>query len=190
MNHEHVRTSLASLCKNIAPPLQPIHSAATKELHGDLLLPDDILALVGVFGSGNFCIGTDDGFDLEVFNPFAPDYSAKISRELGTLNQLKEIEGEQYIPYPIHPMQPGLLPWGWADGRKGFYWYTDGKPNDWTVIVMYDIEIVTPFRMSMLEFLRSLLCGELDCSFIGGVSTSDNRIASDLVHFRPFVPPG
>ena len=66
---------------------------------------------------------------------------------------------------------------------------TDGEPASWTVVVMYDIEIFTHFDMTMLEFLEKLLCGDLDCSFIGGVDMPENRINPTAIQFTPRILP-
>src|SRR5262249_54817600 len=98
-------------------------------------------------------------------------------------------EGNDYIPYCIWPEQSGLLLWGYGEHRKHFFWLTEGDPRSWPVIVMYDIEIFTRFEMPMLPFLEKLLCGHIDCSFIGGVDDHGNRINPASLRFVQRILP-
>ncbi len=62
-------------------------------------------------------------------------------------------------------------------------------PDVWPVVVMYDMEIFTRFDMAMVNFVAQLLCGDLDCSFIGGTDDDDNRIDPSRIKFVSRIMP-
>ena len=64
----------------------------------------------------------------------------------------------------------------------------EGKPQEWPVLVMYDLEIWTRFDMPMVVFHELLFFGELDCSFIGWIKQYSRRNPSQI-SFRPRIPP-
>lgn len=145
------------------------------------------MKFVHTYGSGYFDI--DGSIFLEVLNPYSPDYWAKQNRDLDSIRQLKQTEGGEHIPFGIYPEHPGLLLWGYGQDRKHFFWLSDGNPTNWPVIAMHDLEVVTRFDCSMTSFLQRLMCGEIECSFIGGVNTTDNRIDPKACKFVPEVVP-
>jgi hypothetical protein len=172
---------LLQLTRCIAPPSSPI-GIAGQTLVADLPpLPPDAVSFVRKFGSGYFDI--DGGIFLEVLNPYSSDYWTKQNRDLENLRQLKQSEGAEYIPFDIYPTQPGLLLWGYGEDRKHFFWLTEGDPTVWPVIALHDLEIVTRFDCSMTHLVKQLMCGEIDCAFIGGVNTADNRIDPQACKF-------
>ena len=163
-----------------------IHARLPKP-HNVPTLPPDVKKFIHTYGSGYFHV--DGSVFLEVLNPYSPDYWAKQTRDLDNVRQLKESEGNSYVPYGIFPDQPGLLLWGYGEDRKHFFWLTEGEPSDWPVFAMHDLEILTRFDCSMLRFIKRLLCGEIDCSFIGGVDTTNNRVDPQRCTFVAEVTP-
>ena len=89
----------------------------------------------------------------------------------------------------LFPEPDGLLLWGFGQDRKHFFWHTLGPPESWKVIALYDLEIFTRFEMPMIRFMEQLLCGELDCSFIGGVDAPENKLNSAALQFVPRIMP-
>ena len=161
---DEIDASLERLTAAIPPPAHPL-GLDIKQLPADLpLLPADLFRFAAVYGSGFF----DDGsVFLAVLNPYEDGYWRKQNRDLQLVREFKEEEGDDYIPYDIYPQQPGLFLWGYGQDRKHFFWLTEGQAGSWPVVVMYDIEIFTRFATPMVRFLEQLLCGDLDCSFIG-----------------------
>ncbi len=172
---------LGELIAAVAPPKTPIGVSVHAKAPNLPALPPDLMKFIQAYGSGYFDI--DGSIFLEVLNPYSDDYWAKQNRDLDTIRQLKLSEGDEYIPYEIYPDQPGLLLWGYGEDRKHFFWFTDGDPSVWPVIAMYDLEIFTRFDLSMLSFTKQLLCGEIDCSFIGGVDTANNHVDPQTCKF-------
>jgi hypothetical protein len=149
-------------------------------------LPDDLLAFINLYGSGVF---TSDNLNLNLYltvmNPYEEKYGKTQNQKLGILLELKEYNGADFIPYDVYPDRPGLLFWGFTDTRKDFLWLTEGEPNSWPVMVMVDVEIFTRFEMGMLQFLEQMLCGDLDCSFLGNTALPNNRYDPALIRFEP-----
>jgi hypothetical protein len=184
MSSKAISTALKRLAEVVAPPRKPLQVTGT--IRGDIRFPDDYLALIGLYGSGSFQV-EGAGAVLTLLNPYWRGYWKRVQEELELVREFKEEEGDEYIPYEIHPDSPGLLIWGYGEGRKHYFWLTEGKPNRWPNIVMYDIELFTRFDIPMVVFLQRLLCGELDCTFIG-LSVENNRIDPSTVTFNPEAP--
>jgi hypothetical protein len=75
-----------------------------------LALPKDAYDFARTYGSGSF-------FDMIVFNPLSTrTYLERVTGLCDIFRELKESErgrlspNEEYIPYDIHPVRPGLLP--------------------------------------------------------------------------------
>lgn len=175
-------TALERLIKAVAPPDKP--SATEGDIpQGIPALPRDYLSLIGAYGSGSFYV--EQVGDLVILlNPYSHDYLKRSQDELDMAREVKRTEGDDYIPYEIYPKSPGLLIWGYGEDRKHYFWLTEGKPDEWPVIVMYDIEIFTRFDVPMTEFLRQLFCGEIECNFIGFQKPYDRIDPSDVT-FEP-----
>lgn len=182
-----IQHSLTRLMFAYPPPANPL-GFDLQSLPTQLAsLPPDLFAFIRIYGSGLFR-DKNSGMLLNVLNPYERNYSNKVDTDLALLRRLKKEEGDAYVPYPIWPESGGLLLWAYGDNRKHFFWKTDGDPGSWTVVVMYDLEIFTAFDLSLLQFLEQLLCGDLDCTFIG-CSDNQNRIDPTSVQFIPRVLP-
>ncbi len=178
---------LRELVTAIAPPPHPIGFDSAPDLQLLPGFPPDLMMFMRAYGSG--CFDVQDSFSLEVLNPWETKYWLKQFRYLNNIRLAKEIEGEDYIPYSVYPDSPGLFLWGTTDKQKDFFWLTEGEPEDWPILVIYDQEVFTRFDCSMLDFLKQLLCGEIDCTFIGGVDTPNNRINPFDCKFEPWILP-
>ena len=183
---EEIKRSLDRLIAAIAPPTQALGLESNNLPENLPGLPLDLLAYIDVYGSGFFENG---GMFLTVLNPYEKDYWKKQNTDLDLVRQFKAQEGDGYVPYAVWPDQSGLLLWGYGENRKHFFWLTEGDPGAWPVIVMYDLEIFTRFDMPMLPFLEKLLCGDLDCGFIGGVDDPGNRVNPASLKFVPSILP-
>jgi hypothetical protein len=182
MSKTQSERSLERLVKAITPPTTPLHAPGTVGSAG-ATFPDDLYLFISTYGSGSFQY---EGSDLVVvLNPFEPRYQAKRDKYLDLIREYKQEEGNNYIPYDIHPEKPGLFTWGWGEGRKHFFWLTQGEANDWPVIALYDIELFNRFDMPMILFLEQLLTGQMDADFIG----IPGKLAARAVEFHPGVVP-
>jgi len=182
MKKASTESNLKKIQATVAPPAQPAGIGRGSPVENTPALPNDFTQFVRLYGSGSFENG---GTFLTVLNPFEKHSAEQFDQHSNSISNLVKGEGEDYIPYKLHPAKPGLLLWGYGEDRKHFFWLTKGNPEEWTVVAMHDLEICTPFDMPMVEFLKQLLCSELDCSFIGGVETDSNRIEPGYLKFNP-----
>jgi hypothetical protein len=168
----NTKSSLQRLLKMIPPPSTPLETA------GDLAslvfakgnkgaFPLDYLTLVEKYGSGEFRGEGDIGMIASVHNLRAAAYQSYLDKEHEYLREYKVEEGGGYSAYDIYPASPGLLQWGWAEGRKAYFWLTEGAPSRWPIIIMWDFEFAGRFDMPLVVFLEKLLSGKLDCRFLG-----------------------
>lgn len=185
---DHSQKSLQRLVSVIRPPETPLENNPRSSTSDYPPVPPDLQLLIGEYGSGSFEY-EESGAIVRVHNPYESEYWRKQEKYLDLLRYFKVQFGEEYIPYPIYPEEGGLLPWGSGEGRKHYFWKMDGDPPAWPVIVMYDIEIFTRFDMTMVQFLEKLLCGELDCSFIGGTDEPNNCLDPAKLIFDPRILP-
>jgi hypothetical protein len=166
-----VRVSLRRLLRRIPPPRIPREvgrepTALTFASGAPVKFPPDYLRLTGKYGSGEFVEEGDLGMLVSAHNPRARAYRRFLDTKHRTARLMKQQEGE-YRDYEIFPASPGLLQWGWAEGRKGYFWLTEGSPPRWPTVVMWDHRFAGRFDLPVVVFLERLLCGDLDCRFIG-----------------------
>jgi hypothetical protein len=191
--------SLSRLIGAIPPPQHPLETTGhVSLLHftdgQQVVFPPDYLRLIDAYGSGDF---TSDerygegtiGDILHLRNACAPGYQTCLMQESSFLREYKESEGDRYVPYAVYPDKPGILPWGGADFRLSYFWLTEGKPEQWPVLLMHDLEIWTRFDMPMTVFLEQLLFGEINCSCIGWRGEYSRRNPAHI-SFRPRIQPG
>ena len=198
MKRHDIETAFDRLTEAVPPPQQPLETSGPLSSVNfadgrEVVFPPDYLRLINAYGSGDFYSDEDYGDGpigdlVYLMNPFAPSYQNRLKQESEFLQGYKNSEGDKYIPYDVYPQTPGILPWGWCEGRKNYFWLTEGPPQEWPVLVMYDLEIWTRFDMPMVVFLEQLFFGEIDCSFIGWPDESSQRDPSQIA-FRPRVPP-
>jgi len=178
MKEPQYKRFIDALVKEIPPPSSPIDKdiAATADLR---TLPPDLPLFIQKYGTGHFTTGGE--IFVSVYNPAHEGDLQQREELLAILRSYKAAEGDEYLPCEIFPESPGLLPWGWGDGRQQYCWYTKGRPAEWSVYTYFDMEIITKFKMCMVEFLEKLLCGKLDAACIG----RPGRIDPMTVRFVP-----
>ncbi len=134
-------------------------------------LPFEYKMIVDAFGLGTF------GGIMTLFTPMA---------ERSHLNLISHHEYVQanlhlysgFIDYPIFPDRGGLLAFGACENWEMFYWITEGKPNEWPILLneqrgpRYD-----RFEVTLSEFMTGLLRQELKPSVLaddyGSLVTSE-----------------
>jgi len=182
-------SSLQRLLELVLPPLASLEVEGPPATisFGDgrrVTFPPDYLALVGKYGSGEFNQDGDVGMVVSVHNPRAAVFQKSLDKEHAYLREYKQQEGGGYAAYDIFPDTPGLLQWGWAEGRKAYFWLTEGAPEQWPLIVMWDFEFFGRFDMPLVVFLERLVSGEMDARFLGDES-EPMRLDPALISFAP-----
>lgn len=135
--------------------------------------------------------GSTIGNLVYLMNPFAPSFQQRLQARSQSLQEHKawtESEGDEQVPYSVYPKTPGVLQWGFTDQRLDYFWLTEGKPEDWPVLVMHDLEIWTRFDMPTVVFLEQFFFGKIDCSVMGWVEEYSRRDPS-RIYFEPQIPP-
>jgi len=153
--------SLKKLLAAIPPPPKP------RFVDGPLLdatlppLPEDHAALVRAYGSGEFS-DARIGCVIEVFNPRDPWHKKVVGQGYDILRDYRKCEGDELMPYPVHPERPGALICGWNDTRDYWFWHVNGDdPNRWPTVFYGDMEDAFEFDMPMVVFMQRLFFGEI-----------------------------
>lgn len=145
----------------VRPPVSPIETPASNDNLPDCLdrqLPDDLLEFSRTFGGGSF------GGRLTIYNPYSPNYSDIIQFVCETYKDIADFEGNSIFPYKLYPNTPGLYPWGSEDNGHEFFWYTEGLPNQWSVVLCAgDPRRFETYDMTMTSFLAKFLSNTLSC---------------------------
>jgi hypothetical protein len=129
--------SIEELLLVVEPPAQPIEAGThsdfqTIEKKLGICLPPDYRDIGLCYGSGAF---VDPGrMKVEVYNPFSAKYFEKVTSNSHFLQEMKNIEEEE-VPYNIYPENPGLFLWGWDDNGWNLCWFTEGRPDQWPILV-------------------------------------------------------
>jgi hypothetical protein len=158
---------LITKIRGIVPP--PANAVGTGDNKGwnqvenklGLLLPDDYKAFIETYGDGYLA-----GF-IHVFNPFSesPHLSllTNVDKVCRTYRELKASEGDAQVPYAVYPDKPGLLPWGRNDLGHYMFWFTDGEPNNWPVVLAEGRgDRFETFDMGIVMFLAKALSHEIN----------------------------
>jgi hypothetical protein len=126
--------ALESLVRELPPPINPSDAQGDWESIENrlgLTFPEDYKEFVSVYGSGVIC-----GF-LTIYSPFSSDRNHGFEQQsplaLGNLRRYRE-EGFD-VPYPIHPEESGLLPFGTTENFNYLAWSRVGSPAKWPIVV-------------------------------------------------------
>jgi hypothetical protein len=109
-------------------------------------LPNDYKALLAAYPGSTRFFGWYDFL--------RPEVRKAVAEELDQLRQLRDdIDGQELyfaertgkptadvrspIPFPLHPEEDGLFPWGSAADGVSFYWLRAGLPSQWDVVASY-----------------------------------------------------
>lgn len=190
-----VQTALRRLTRLVTPPESPLEVTGRPPRlmfasGAPVRLPPDYLQLTKLYGSGEFSLDGGAGMIAEVYNPRAAAFRERFDWWHGHLRWYKAEEGRGYEKYAIFPESPGLLMWGSSDQRQAYFWLTEGMPERWPLIVMWQSEFFSRYEMPLVVFLYRLVAGELDARFLGDES-SPMRLDADRISFIPrLMPPG
>jgi len=158
---------LDKLIKILPPPEFP-QKTGDKEQWGEFFgalgteLPTDYVKFIGIYGTGGI-----DNF-LWILTPFVNDENVNY---LGRQKEMKDsyIQSKknfpQYYKHDVYPSSGGILPWAYTDNGDELYWLTDGKPDEWKIVVY---ESRSPenytYSLTMVEFLYQIITKELICN--------------------------
>jgi len=161
--------TVESLSKLITLPALPVDCGSVEgwqriEESLSTALPNDYKKYINRFGSGSI------GRFLWPFNPFSRNENLNLIEQvkirLNALQVLKDRFSEKH-PYPLYPEMGGLLPWGATDNGDVLFWLTDGKPDDWIVVIN---ESRGPkfekFEETTTSFLSKLITGDIVSNII------------------------
>jgi hypothetical protein len=163
--------SLQILTHVMPPPVDPEETGSTNEWQSveetiGTRLPSDYKQYINTYGSGSI------GDFLWPYNPFSRTEALNLMQrnesDLGALREIRELAGEDEVPYPLYPEPEGLLSWGISDNGDVLYWLTQGDPDDWHVIIN---ESRGPwferFEESATSFLANLITGDIVSEILG-----------------------
>lgn len=156
-------TWIDKLCDWIPGPqnfLPPDDAAlANTQLKLGVTLPSDFVALCRHYGSGEFC--ALEWFGVKLANPFAAEFVDH--QEYLHMDYTSYVDsGNENLTVSVFPNPMGLLPFAWYN-RIHFTWETDGSPDDWPIVVIWDYEVggFNEYDMSCGEFLWHFLRHEM-----------------------------
>ena len=124
----------------IAPPREPRDTkGAWAEVEAALSIrfPVDFRELIQRYGTGEFFGG------LLILNPFNQWCRRQITKELQNYRAMRDA---MELSLKLHPESPGLFPWGRDTNGNGFFWLTEGVPDEWPVVQVGHNEEDKPHR--------------------------------------------
>lgn len=69
-----------------------------------------------------------------------------------------------YYKHDVYPSTGGLLPWAYTDNGDELFWLTEGKPDEWKIVVY---ESRSPenytYSLNMVDFLYQVITGQTVC---------------------------
>ena len=154
--------TLRDLAAVVRPPLHPVDGEPLTGTHAieaalGVALPKEATEFGRLYGSGTF------GDSVEILNPFSSVYLERVEEVSGCYRDLKRLEGNQFIPYDIHPRRPGLLVCGSEVNGHMLFWLTEGDPDRWPLVLMAVDGEFQELQMSFSEFLVKTFRGEMSC---------------------------
>lgn len=157
----HNKTSeLAAL---VSPPEHPMDfdDASLQRNQGILRIefPQDVVEYARTFGSGTF----DAAYSWEVWSPARRTYPLIVLEFSRICNIFKEAMEIDDVPFPIFPEVGGILPFASSDGGDWVCWITDGEPDDWKVVDLYQYEqgFYQVLEMGFSEYFIKVLTREI-----------------------------
>lgn len=122
-------------------------------------LPKDLNDIVSTYGSGTF---VDKGRHwIKIYNPCSAEYPEEIITHRTNLEAFKAGEGDDFVPYPVFPSKPGLLACGSDANANEIYWLTEGKPEDWSIVIRTPSNEYEQFRGPLSSFLAKVFRREI-----------------------------
>ncbi|TMV50637.1 SMI1/KNR4 family protein [Paenibacillus mesophilus] len=154
------------LLKTLIPPENPHNTGNEEQWQGifniiGTKLPSDYMRFIQTYGTGGI-----DNF-LWILTPFVKD------KNVNFLSRQKEITDAyiqsktnfpQFYKHNVYPSAGGLLPWAYTDNGDELYWLTEGKLDEWKIVVY---ESRSPesytYPLNMMDFLYQIITRQLVC---------------------------
>lgn len=150
--------SIENLIKAVPPPDKPfeVFRGPWDVIEADLgmPLPQDYKAFARLYGSGYFM-----GF-LGIDIPNTQNPNTRLEWQAQVVCGIFKNDDE--LPYPMWPAPGGLLPFGSTDDGDYLFWLTDGRPDNWRVVV-WDRGFggFEKLDVDVTDFLAGLATGEV-----------------------------
>ena len=153
---------ISELLAAVTPPAKPVENGPREvipsvEAKIGLRLPEDLIQFAEQYGSGTL------GTTLTVYNPFSEHYHLDSGKITNLYRMLKQNEGDEFIPYDIHPSNPGLYSFATDVNGHTLWWLTEGEPEKWPILLMTVDAAFERWEMSMTTFLAKIFRAEIDC---------------------------
>lgn len=154
--------SIAELTRVVKAPAKPNESGndaawASIQAAIGLKLPPDLGDVGKCYGTGRFY-----GGHIQIYNPFSREYSEIINSELDSLRTALDLGME--VPYAIHPDRPGLFPCGRDESGGSIFWFTEGDPKAWPLILRpHGDDDYERWDLPITAFLAGALSNKLKC---------------------------
>jgi hypothetical protein len=177
--------AMQELVAVVPPPAAPVETRPVgrkNEIEKALgiVLPEDLYELGLHYGSGRFAD------ELEVFNAFSTKYLEKVDMVNGCYRQLKQGEGDDFVPYDIFPKSPGLFPWGVTTSGHVMFWLTEGEPNSWRTVLLRTGEMeFEAVQTQMTTFLADVFKGPMPCVLWEVEWQMENLVGKPFHSFQP-----
>lgn len=168
-----------NLIKLLTPPVIPLNTGDEeqwKHFFGVLgtELPTDYIKFIQTYGTGGV-----DNF-LWILTPFLDDENVNFLRrqkEMAEAYIQSKTSFPEYFKHDVFPEVGGLLPWAYTDNGDELYWLTDGKPDEWKVVVYESRSSeYRTYSLNMTEFLFQILSKELVCDIFPEDFPSDEFV--------------
>lgn len=154
--------SIEELVVVVPAPTQPSEAGSPEaipvvERAMGTALPKDVFDFGIRYGTGMFAD------TVEIYNPFSAKYLESVRQVSDCYRELKHAEGNQFIPYDIYPISPGLLVWGSDVNGHMMFWLTEGQSEKWPLVLMTVDGQFEQLNMSMTTFLARTFGGVMEC---------------------------
>ncbi|MEX0725443.1 MAG: hypothetical protein WD065_04185 [Planctomycetaceae bacterium] len=151
--------AISDLIKVVPPPKLPLEIGTPEQweaIQNDLKtrLPSDFCDYGMTYGSGYFdnpIVG-----QIRTNSPFGSKYRSQVDYYSIVVQEFKDEEGDEYIPYSVFPNSPGLLIWATDVHGNEFHWLTEGLPDDWPIIIRGRGDEWERYNGPMTSFLAKL----------------------------------
>lgn len=151
--------SINELVKIVPPPEKPREAGTDQEWKSlqkrlGLYLPNDYRDFGMTYGSGEF----NDG-SIHIYNPFSKSFLKILESESSRFQMTEQFIGKQ--PFQFYPAQPGLLPFGHDVNGNDLFWFTQGEPDSWPIILRDRECTYETWEVPMTTFLAKAFKNEI-----------------------------
>ena len=157
--------ALKHLIELLPPPVHPLEVPTSDDWSqtesGLASLPSNYRQFIEKYGTGLI-----DEF-IWIFNPSTTNKYVNLYSQVNAVLASLADSAKQFpdvFAMPLHPEPGGFLPFGSTNNGDNLFWVTKGSSDEWTVAVMGPRSPdVYRYDVGMVEFLRKVLSGEIQC---------------------------